>query len=101
MLLSEVKELLKKYSQEELTLLVAEMYKGMPKRLREDKDIDRMIQDIHAYLDIGKLGKKQDGQVNIAVLKQEVEQFIDYAYKQYYYAPNSFVHKKREAEVEI
>lgn len=66
----------------------------MPKKLREDKDIDEMLKDIHAYRNIGKIEKKLDRQVNIIDLKKEIEQFIDYAYKQYYYAPNSFVHKK-------
>lgn len=33
MLISEVKELLKKYKEEELRLLISEMYKSMPKKL--------------------------------------------------------------------
>lgn len=93
MLVSELRESLKKYSQEELMLLITEMYKAMPKKLREEKDIDPMIQDIGAYMRVGKALKKKENIVGINDLKPEIEQFINYAYNQYYFAPNSFVHK--------
>mgnify|MGYP000897547052 CR=1 FL=1 len=94
MLVSELRELLKKYKEEDLRLLVSEMYKAMPKKLREDKDIDALLQDVHTYMRIGKVESRQDKQVNVDDLKQKIDLFIDYAYKQYYFAPNSFVHKK-------
>lgn len=94
MLISELRELLKQYKEEDLRLLISEMYKSMPKKLREDKDIDLMLKDIQSYMRIGKIEKKQSIQVDIKDLKMEIEQFIDYAYKQYYFAPNSFIHKK-------
>ncbi|HHW04092.1 MAG TPA: hypothetical protein GXX35_14995 [Thermoanaerobacterales bacterium] len=94
MLVSELRELLKNYKEEDLRLIISEMYKSMPKKLREDKDIDTMLQDVHAYMSIGKIERTRNRQVDVNDLKQEIEQFIDYAYKQYYFAPNSFVHKK-------
>ena len=94
MLVSELRELLKKYNEEDLRLLISEMYKAMPKKLREDKDIDALLQDVHGYLRIRKVERKQDRQIDLNDLKPEIDQFIDYAYKQYYFAPNSFVHKK-------
>ncbi len=94
MLLSEIREQLKKYNEEDLRLLVAEMYKSIPKRVREDKDIDTLVQDVRAYISIGKIDKTKDSKKSINELKQEIEIFIDYAYKQYYFAPNNFVHKK-------
>jgi hypothetical protein len=94
MLISEVRELLKKYKEEDLRLIISEMYKSIPKKMREDKDIDALLQDVHAYLRIGKVEKIQDKQIDIKDLKPEIEEFIDYAYKQYYFAANSFVHKK-------
>lgn len=94
MLVSELRELLKKYKEEDLRLLISEMYKSMPKKLREDKDIDTLLQDVHAYMRIGKIERAQDRKINVNDLKPEIEQFIDYAYKQYYFAPNSYVHKK-------
>lgn len=94
MLVSELRELIKKYKEEDLRLLISEMYKAMPKKLREDKDIDALVNDVHAYLNTGKAIRKQCTQKDINNLKAEIEQFIDYAYKQYYFAPNSIVHKK-------
>lgn len=94
MLISEVRELLKKYKEDDLRLIISEMYKTMPKKMRENKDIDVLLQDVNAYLRIGKVEIIKDSQIDIKDLKLEIEQFIDYAYKQYYFAPNSFVHKK-------
>lgn len=94
MLVSELREVLKKYSQDDLKLIIAEMYKSMPKKLREDKDTDDLITDVHGYLKIGKIEKALAKQVSIEELKHEIELFIDYAYKQYYFAPNSYVHKR-------
>ncbi|MDD4569648.1 MAG: hypothetical protein PHE70_05930 [Tepidanaerobacteraceae bacterium] len=94
MLVSELRELIKKYKEEDLRLLISEMYKAIPKKLREDKDIDALLQDVHAYLRTRKVKRKQDRQTDVKVLKPEIDLFIDYAYKQYYFAPNSFVHKK-------
>lgn len=94
MLVSELRELLKKYKEEDLRLLISEMYKSMPKKLREYKDIDALLQDVHVYMRIGKVERTQDRQIDAGEIKREIELFIDYAYKQYYFAPNSFVHKK-------
>jgi hypothetical protein len=41
------------------------MYKAMPKKLREDKDIDALVNDVHAYLNIGKVNIKQCTQKDI------------------------------------
>jgi hypothetical protein len=94
MLVSELRELLKKYTIEDLRLLVSEMYKSMPKKLREDKDIDELLKDVHAYVRIGKDDKTQAKQINVEEIKPQIELFIEYAYKQYYFAPNSYIHKK-------
>jgi hypothetical protein len=94
MLVSEVRDLLKKYKEDDLRLLTSELYKAMPKKLREEKNIDEMLKDLHAYLRIGKMEKEQDKTADVNVLKPQIELFIDYAYKQYYFAPNNYVHKK-------
>ena len=50
MLLSEIKEAIKKYEINELRVIIAEMYKSIPKKLREDKDIDALILDLNAQI---------------------------------------------------
>jgi hypothetical protein len=94
MLLTELRELLRKYPREELALIITEMYKTMPKKLREDKNIDRMIENYRSYINTAKVKKQQIAQINIEEIKRDIEMFIDYSYKQYYYAPNNFIHKK-------
>jgi len=94
MLISELKELIKNYKDEDLRLIISEMYKSMPKKLREEKDIDTLLQDTSAYMCIGKMEKARNKQININDMQQEVNLFLDYAYKQYYFAPNNVVHKK-------
>jgi len=94
MLLAQVKELLKQYTEEDLRLLICEMYKSIPKKIREDKEIDEMVTDIQAYKRIGKVNRDQNKKRDIIELKPQINQFIDFAYKQYYFAPNNYVHKK-------
>ena len=93
MRVSELRELLKKYKEQELNILIVEMYKAMPKKVREEKEIDKLLQNVEGFLSVGKT-KKVKEQVDLDMLKPEIEQFIAYAYKQYYFAPNSYVHKK-------
>jgi hypothetical protein len=94
MLVSEVRDVLKKYQEEDLRLLLVEMYKAMPKKLKEDKEIDMLLQDVHGYMSARKAPKAQERQIDLESLKFRIDQFVEYAYNQYYYAPNSYVHKK-------
>lgn len=91
--ISEFRETIKTYKEDDLRLLLSEMYKAMPKKLREDKDIDGMVRDLHGYISNSKGKKKQEVQVDFSDLEADIEEFIEYAYKQYYMAPNSYVHK--------
>lgn len=91
MLLSELRNLLKKYDENDLKVLVVEMYKSMPKKLRQEKEIDRLVEDVNKTKDERKTKKSK---IDFELLKYDVEIFIEYAYKQYYFAPNNFVHKK-------
>lgn len=93
MKVSELKEKIKEYKEEDLRLLLTEMYKAIPKKVREEKNIDKMVRDIREYIENGK-GKKDKGEeLDFAALEKEVERFLNFAYEQYYMIPNSFVHK--------
>ena len=48
-----------------MRLLILEIYKSMPKKLREDKDIDTLLQDVR----IRKVKRKQESQTDIKDLK--------------------------------
>lgn len=86
--------MLKKYKEEDLRLLIVEMYKSIPKNLRENKEIDDLLKDAHGHLSDRSNGKKLDNHKDIKELNNEISLFIDYAYKQYYFAPNNYVYKK-------
>lgn len=94
MLLSEIKEALKKYEIDELKSMILEMYKAIPKKLREDKDIDALLMDFQSQLNTKKIEKTTVKQPDMLILKAEIDLFISHAYKQYYFAPNNYVHKK-------
>jgi hypothetical protein len=93
LLMAELKETIKKYNLEDLQLLIREMYKVMPKKLREEKNIDELLRDVHGY-SVNNKGQKKDPPRDFNELISEVDCFIEYAYKQYYFAPNVYVHKK-------
>src|SRR5690554_5502980 len=94
MLLPDLRELLKKKNEKELRILIAEMYKLIPKKLREEKNIDSLLIDIKAYTAMNKGKSKQANPINFRSLKNEIELFIENAYQQNYFAPNKYVHKK-------
>lgn len=93
MLVSEVREVLKKYNEEDLRLIVAEMYKSMPKKLKEDKQVDALLQDVQGWINVRNTRRSQVEQVDLISLKEEIDRFVQHAYNQYYFAPNSYVHK--------
>lgn len=94
MLVSELRELLKKYNQEDLRLIITEIYKSIPKKIKEDKNIDELIQDVHGFLNIGKKENALKNQVSMDELKPKIDQFLKYAYNRFYFIPNNYVHKK-------
>ena len=93
MLLTEVRKSLDRYKLDELKQLIVEMYKSIPKNMREDKGIDSMISDFDSHRKAGEKGAKKQT-LDFNQLKKEVELFIEYANEQYYLVPNRYVHKK-------
>lgn len=94
MLAADLKKALDSYSKGELALLAAELYKTIPKKDREAKDIDGMIADFAAYLDRKKNGKAEPPLTSISDLEAQVGEFLEYAYHQYYMSPNRYVRKQ-------
>jgi len=94
MKIAEVKNILSKYSEKQLILIIGEMYKAIPKKIKEDKDIDIIIQNLESFTKAGKCKRKVTKLPDIDELEYQVNEFVDYAYNQYYFAPNSYVHKK-------
>ena len=93
MRISEVRKLLETYSSRQLQLIIGEMYKAIPKAIKEDRDIDGILMNPDAPA-ASKKRLKTVQVPNIEALRDETEQFIDYAYNQYYFVSNSVVPKR-------
>ena len=93
MKISEVRSVVEKYSAEQLRLIIAELYKAIPKAIKEENDIDGMLKNPEK-LTQPRPKTRQKEVPDIELLKSETECFVDYAYKQYYLAPNRFVSKQ-------
>ena len=94
MLAADLKKALETYSKGDLALLAAELYKMIPKKDREAKDIDGMIIDFGTFLDKKKSGKAEPPLPSISELEAQVGEFLEYAYHQYYMSPNRYVRKQ-------
>lgn len=92
MLVKELRELLKKYKEDELRTLIVDIYKLLPKKVKEDKEIDSLIENMVAFKNKGKKEVRKD--VDISKLNARIELFVEYAYNQYYLVPNRNVPKK-------
>jgi hypothetical protein len=87
MRVAELKKTISSYRAEQLRVLLVEMYKAMPKRVKDDFGIDDLI--------CNPLSKRNNRQgealPGIEALAAETEQFVSHAYSQYYCIPNSVV----------
>lgn len=93
MKISEVRSTIDKYSEDQLRLIISELYKTIPKAVKEQNDIDGMLKDPDR-LKKPRSKTRQKEAPDIEWLKYETEQFVEDAYNQYYFAPNRFVPKK-------
>ncbi len=93
MKIPELRALAGKYSKEELQYLVVELYRAMPKKLKEEKEIDKL------FLEPGQVGNhteqgKKTVSVDLRTLGPEIEEFLENAYQQNYMVPNRVIPKK-------
>ena len=47
MLVKDLRKTLEKYDKKEMTDIIVELYKRLPKKVKEDYDIDKFIEDIN------------------------------------------------------
>ena len=91
MLISDFKSAVEKYNKDEMVLLAAELYKSIPKKVKEEKAIDSLIEDFRSNKQKGKSRKPS---VPFPSLSDEIEEFIENAMAQNYFAPNRVIPKK-------
>lgn len=83
----ELRKEVEKKEKDELINIIVQLYKIVPKEKKEDYNIDYTI--IHGITKI----QKQEEHVDIEKLSKEIDNFIDLAYDQCYFAPNKIVPK--------
>lgn len=98
MKLPELRKQIETYSVEELRYLTAELYKAIPKKIKEEKDIDPLILSVPEHFKENKNGTKPSPAKSkkapdLEALESEIELFLENAYAQNYFAPNRHVPK--------
>ena len=91
MLVKDLRKTLEKYDKKEMTDIIVELYKRLPKKVKEDYDIDKFIEDINNKT------KKEEKNVSFEDLCSEVRYFLDCAKAGYYSSPNKVVPKKERS----
>lgn len=94
MTIPELREILKQCKEDDIKLLAVELYKAMPKKLKEEKEIDQVIKEIAAGERNKKSTKQDNKKVTAEELSGEIELFLENAYAQNYFAPNRSIPKK-------
>lgn len=94
MRVTELRKLLEKYNKDDLSKMMIELYKAIPKKVRDEKAIDMMLEDFQQYKEAGKIKRSKAKHVDLNDLEQEITELIQNAYKQNYIAPNRYVSKK-------
>lgn len=88
MKVSEIKELLKGYSEKEKDRIIIELYNKIPKGMRKDKDIDYYLQNAHLNKEKEKIAYTYD-----ADFLSELNYFLDCAKEGLYASPNRIISK--------
>ncbi|MCL2321211.1 MAG: hypothetical protein FWC47_03795 [Oscillospiraceae bacterium] len=94
MRVDELRAALEKYDTATLKKILVELYKKIPKKIKEENGFD----DLLLNFEDGKKAIKQEKQIDFDALAGEIEEFIDYADKQYYFGPNQYVRKNERSK---
>ena len=88
MTVKEIKDSLKNYKTEDLYKIVVELYKRIPKKKKDEYNIDNLITNFYEET------KKEEKVLNFEELVKEVEYFIECAKDGLYSEPNNIISKK-------
>lgn len=94
MKVNELREILKKYNKEEIEKIVVELYKKIPKRTKEDNDIDGFITNFSLNSKV----KKEEEVINMEELEKEVNYFLQCANNNLYCEPNKIIPKAERSK---
>ncbi len=92
MKVDELRKIIKKYNTDEKEKIIVELYKKIPKSIKEDYDIDGYINELN------KTVKKEDKQESFEQLEKEIEYFLDCAWDNLYCTPNKIIPKNERSK---
>jgi len=90
--IAEVRQLLDAFSNDQLKAIIVEIYKIIPKHIKEEQAVDDLLKK--PPTPGTKREKPKPEPPDFELLCDDVKQFMEDAYAQYYYTPNSVVPKK-------
>ena len=94
MKVDELRGVLSQYDQGMTTKLAVELYKMIPKRVRDDNGLDDFIRTFPvANTSLRSARSTNQQPIDFGALRQEVETFLQYAAAGYYFQPNRIVSK--------
>lgn len=93
MKVGELRQKIRGYGRDNLEHIIAEIYKAIPKSIREAKGIDSVIINPEAR----PARPAEPVQRDLDDIRWETEEFLSDAYNQYYFAPNSVVPKRKRS----
>lgn len=91
MLVKDVRKEIEKYNKLELTEIIVELYKRIPKSKKEEYNIDDFIRDAQTKK------KKVKKEVSFIDLQKEIIYFLECVDKEYYVIPNKIISKKERS----
>lgn len=59
MRVTELRKLIEKYSKDDLSKIIVELYKSIPKKVRDEKTVDMMLEDFQRYKEAEKMKRKK------------------------------------------
>ncbi|MDR3601919.1 MAG: hypothetical protein P4L49_15765 [Desulfosporosinus sp.] len=98
MRIKDVRNIVAGYSDETLRQLISELYKCLPKKIIEDKQIDALIENPPDNRSGKNRVTKQKETPDLDEVCWETEEFIKNAREQNYFAPNQIIHKKERSK---
>lgn len=97
MKIPELRSVIAGYSADDLRLLTVELYRRIPKKIIEEKELDQLVADPQGFLEAKKKPKPIE-LPDLDYLTFEIEEFVEDALKSYYFAPNSMIRKSERSK---
>ncbi len=91
MKVDELRNIIKKYNAEEKDKIIVELYKKIPKYVKEENNIDKFIENLTVPI-------KKENEESFEELEKEINYFLDCAWNDLYSRPNKIISKDERSK---